>query len=111
MPGLSGFVPEFLTPFGLFQHEFNAAAMSLATSGLIAWMWVRAERDLPDWSHTIWSRREMVVAAVLVTLNIGMGIAPQFVVDRVQPSLLRLLPLDRETSAMPSGTVPVAEVR
>ena len=111
MPGLSGFVPEFLTPFGLFQHEFNAAAMSLATSGLIAWMWVRAERDLPDWSHAGWSRRELIVAAVLVTLNIGMGIAPQFVVDRVQPSLLKLLPLDRETSATSSGTSPVAEVR
>ena len=111
MPGLSGFVPEFLTPFGLFQHEFNAAAMSLATSGLIAWMWVRAERDLPDGSQTIRSRREMVVAAVLVVLNIGMGIAPRFVVDRMQPSLLRLLPLDRETSATSSETVPVAEVR
>lgn len=26
LPGLSGFVAEFVTPFGLFQHAFNAAA-------------------------------------------------------------------------------------
>ncbi len=111
LPGLSGFVAEFVTPFGLFQHEFNAAALSLATSGVIAWMWVRAERDRPDWSHTVWSPRDTFVAAVLVTLNIGLGVAPQFVVDRMQPSLLSLLPMDRETSATSSETLPVAEVR
>ncbi len=106
LPGLSGFVAEFVSPFGLFQHEFNAAALSLATSGLIAWMWVRAERDRLDESLEVWTRREMFIAAVLVVLNIGMGIAPQFVVDRVQPSLLRLLPMDRATSA----TLPVPSV-
>ena len=106
LPGLSGFVAEFVTPFGLFQHEFNAAVLSLASSGLIAWMWVRAERDRLDWSFEEWTRRETFIAAVLVALNIGMGIAPQFVVDRVQPSLLRLLPMDRATSA----TSPVPSV-
>ncbi len=111
LPGLSGFVAEFVTPFGLFQHEFNAAALSLATSGAIAWMWVRAERDRPDWSHSGWSPRDTIVATVLVTLNIGLGVAPQFVVDRVQPSLLSLVPMDREISAESSGTIPVAEVR
>ncbi len=111
LPGLGGFVAEFVTPFGLFQHDFNAAALSLATSGVIAWMWVRAERDSPDWSHAGWSPRDTFVAAVLVTLNIGLGVAPQFVVDRVQPSLLSLLPMDREISATSSGTPPVAEVR
>ena len=111
LPGLSGFIAEFVTPFGLFQHDFNAAALSLATSGVIAWMWVRAERDRPDWSLSNWTKRETFVAAVLVTLNVGMGLAPQFVIDRVQPSLLRLIPLDRETSATSSTTSPVAEVR
>lgn len=111
LPGLSGFWAEFITPFGLFQHELNVAAISLATSGVIAWMWVRAERDCPDWSQSTWSRREMIVAAVLVVLNIGLGFAPQFVVDRVQPSLLSLLPVDRDTSATSSGTAPAAEVR
>ncbi len=111
LPGFSGFVAEFITPFGLFQHEFNAAALSLATSGVIAWMWVRAERDRPDWSYAGWSPRDAFVAAVLVTLNIGLGVAPQFVIDRVQPSLLLLLPIDREITATSSGTPFVAEVR
>lgn len=98
-PGLSGFLPEFVTPFGLFQHAFNAAALSLVTSGLMTWMWVRAERDPPDWSRECWTRQDVCVAIMLVTLNIALGVAPQFVVNRVQPSLLSLLPVDRDTPA------------
>lgn len=99
LPGLSGFVPEFVTPFGLFQHAFNAAALSLLTSGLIAWMWVRAERELPDWSRECWTRQDVCVAIVLVTLNVTLGVTPQFVENRLQPSLLSLLPVDRDTPA------------
>lgn len=111
LPGLGGFVAEFVTPFGLFQKDFNAAALSLATSGVIAWMWVRAERDPLNWLHAGWSPRDTFVAAVLVTLNIGLGVAPQFVIDRVQPSLMLLLPIDREITATSSRTPFVAEVR
>ncbi len=96
LPGLSGFVAEFVTPFGLFQQEFNAAALSLMTSGLIAWMWVRADREPLDWSEQLWTRRDTFVAATLVTLNIAMGVAPQFVVHRLQPSLMSLLPRPAE---------------
>ncbi|MBC7818626.1 MAG: hypothetical protein IAG10_17190 [Planctomycetaceae bacterium] len=98
LPGLSGFVAEFVTPFGLFQHEFNAAALSLISSGLIAWMWVRADREPLDWSRDLWTRRDTLVAATLVALNIALGVAPQFVVNRLQPSLVLLLPVDRTTS-------------
>ncbi|MFM9960848.1 MAG: proton-conducting transporter membrane subunit [Planctomycetaceae bacterium] len=94
LPGLSGFVAEFVTPFGLFQHAFNAAALSLMTSGLIAWMWVRADREPANWSGECWSRREVFVAASLVILNVALGVAPQFVVTQLQPSLISLLPVD-----------------
>jgi NADH-quinone oxidoreductase subunit M len=93
LPGLSGFVAEFVTPFGLIQHEFNAAALSLMTSGLIAWMWVRADRELLDWPQQFWTRRDTFVVASLVTLNVALGVVPQFVVNRFQPSLLSLLPM------------------
>lgn len=99
LPGLSGFVAEFVTPFGLFQHEFNAAALSLATSGLIAWMWVRADRDRLNWSRELWTRQDTLVATTLVALNVAMGIAPQFVVHHLQPSLMSLTPVDRETTS------------
>lgn len=111
LPGLSGFVAEFVTPFGLFQHEFNAAALSFATSGVIAWMWVRSEREPLNWSGDGWSHRQTIIAAVLVALNLGMGVAPQVVVDRVQPSLMQLLPGDRVTTAVFLETQPLAEVR
>ncbi len=98
LPGLSGFVAEFVTPFGLFQHEFNAAALSLMTSGLIAWMWVRADREPLDWSQELWTRRDTFIVASLVTLNVALGVAPQFVVNRLQPSLMSLLPMQAEPS-------------
>ncbi len=111
MPGLSGFVAEFVTPFGLFQHAFNAAALSLMTSGLIAWMWVRADREPLDWSLACWTRRDAFVAATLVGLNIALGVAPQFVVNRLQPSLMSLPPIDRESAAALSTTPSVSETR
>jgi NADH-quinone oxidoreductase subunit M len=104
LPGLGGFVAEFVTPFGLIQHEFNAAALSLMTSGLIAWMWVRADREPLSWSQDLWTRRDSFVAGTLVSLNIALGIAPQFVVTRIQPSLISLIPMNQSTSetTMPS---------
>lgn len=111
LPGLSGFVAEFVTPFGLFQHEFNAAALSLMTSGLIAWTWVRADRNPLDWSQTCWTRRDAFVAATLVGLNIALGVAPQFVVNRLQPSLISLLPVGQGAAAALSPTSSVSEVR
>ena len=111
LPGLSGFVAEFVTPFGLFQHAFNAAALSLMTSGLIAWMWVRADRERLDWLQTGWARSDAFVAATLVGLNIAFGVAPQFVVNRLQPSWMSSLPIDRGSSASLSPTQSVSEVR
>ncbi len=95
LPGLSGFVAEFVSPFGLIQHEFNLALLSLTTSGLIAWMWVRADRDEPQWSLMPWTPLDWSVLVTLVGLNISMGIAPQFVISRIEPSLVALLPPDR----------------
>ena len=93
LPGLSGFVTEFVTPFGLFQHAFNAAALSLMTSGIMAWTWVRADREPLVRSRDHWSQRDTLLAATLVILNIGLGVAPQFVVNRLHPSLVSVLPV------------------
>lgn len=95
LPGLSGFVAEFVSPFGLIQHEFNLVLVSLTTTGLIAWMWVRADRQEPFWPVVPWTSRDWSVAVTLVALNIALGIAPQFVLTRIEPSLVALLPIDR----------------
>ena len=92
LPGLSGFVAEVVSPLGLMQHEFNAALLSLTTSGLIAWMWVRADREQPIWSTAPWLPREWIVIGTLIALNVALGVAPQFVISRLQPSLIALLP-------------------
>ena len=105
LPGLGGFVAEFISPFGLIQHEFNLALVSLTTSGLIAWMWVRADRDEPRWPVTPWSRRDWSVATTLIALNIALGIAPQFVITRIEPSLVSLLPIDRPEFTAQVGNI------
>lgn len=105
LPGLSGFVAEFISPFGLIQHEFNLALVSLTTSGLIAWMWVRADRDEPRWPVTPWSRRDWSIATTLIALNIALGIAPQFVITRIEPSLVALLPIDRPELTAQVGNI------
>ncbi|MCX7418919.1 MAG: proton-conducting transporter membrane subunit [Planctomycetia bacterium] len=109
LPGLSGFVAEFVSPFGLIQHEFNLALLSLTTSGLIAWMWVRADRDEPRWPLTPWTSRDWSVAITLVGLNIALGIAPQFVITRIEPSLVALLPTDRPELTAKAGSRAVTD--
>ncbi len=101
LPGLSGFVAEVVSPFGLIQHEFNVALLSLTTSGLIAWMWVRADREQLKWSTAPWPTREWIVVGTLIALNVAMGLAPQFVISRMQPSLIAILPLQEESPTEP----------
>jgi NADH-quinone oxidoreductase subunit M len=110
IPGLSGFVPEWLTPFGLFQHDFNAAALSLMTSGLLAWMWVRAERQSLDVPVPSWTPREACAAGTFVILILAMGFVPQWFVDRMQPSVQALLPRSSEMVRVSSDSS-VAEAR
>lgn len=110
VPGLSGFVPEWLTPFGLFQHDFNAAALSLLTSGLLAWTWVRAERSSHDVPVPSWTPRDACMAGTFVIVILAMGIVPQWFVDRMQPSVQALLPRSSEMVRVSSES-PVVEAR
>lgn len=103
LPGLSGFVAEFVTPLGLIQHEFNLVVLSLATSGVLAWMWVRADRQQPRWSSAPWKTREWLVVGTLLTLNVALGVAPQFVVSRIEPGFLSMFPPDHVRHQSPAS--------
>ncbi len=105
MPGFGGFVSDVLLPLGLFQQEFNLGLISLATSGLLAWMWVRAERDAPVMS-VAWSGRDWLVVGVLLSANATLGLFPQFVIDRVQPTLVQSLPAGDKAETESSGQEP-----
>lgn len=102
-PGFSGFVAEFLSPLGLLQHEFNLAILSLITSGLLAWMWVRADRDQPTWSAAPWTAREWLVIGTLLGMNVILGVAPQLLVSRIEPGMLSMFPVDDFRPHSPTG--------
>ncbi len=112
LPGLNGFVSEFLVLVGTFgRHRLLAV---LATTGivlaalyiLIAYqrtmqgpITVEANRELPDLSL-----RERVVIAPVLALIVALGVYPKPVLDRVAPTVDQLL--DRVGATDPAPAVP-----
>jgi len=99
LPGLNGFIGEFLILLGSFQY--SPVATAFAASGVILgavymlWMFQRVmfgpvtnwkNRDLPD--LTGW---EMAYMAPIVALIIIMGVYPQPFLERMAPSVDRLV--------------------
>ncbi len=100
LPGLSLFAAEFVTLFALFEQNELSMVFSLTISLLLAWTWVRADRERVAWSAAPWSVREWFVIGGLLLLNIAMGVTPNIVVSRVQPSLMMLLPPPESTARL-----------
>jgi NADH-quinone oxidoreductase subunit M len=99
LPGLNGFVGEFLILLGAFHHWPRATV--IATSGVVLgalyllWMYQRVifgplvhdeNRALPDLS-----RREIAVLAPVLLLCFVMGVWPTPFLSRMQPSIDRIL--------------------
>ena len=99
LPGLNGFVGEFMILIGAFQYAPIPTA--IAGTGVILgavymlWCYQRmmfgpqqneANRDLPDLNL-----REIAYLAPLVLLAFAMGLFPQPLLDRINPSVDRLL--------------------
>ena len=98
LPGLNGFVGEFLVLAGTFlSHRWWAA---VATGGVVLaalyllWAYQQAFHHEPD-EDTAKVRdlswREMVVVAPLVALIVVLGVYPKPVLDRITPSVTRLV--------------------
>ncbi len=98
LPGLNGFVSEFLVLLGTFEvHVWWA---SIATLGVIfaaiylLWAYQRsfhgkAEGDNATISDL--SMAERLVVAPLLALIFALGIFPGFVLHRIEPSVNRIL--------------------
>jgi NADH-quinone oxidoreductase subunit M len=87
LPGLSGFVAEFLVILGAFQFNgFVAAATMLvviASAVYMLWMFQRVFFTVPsDWMRRWWpnlrdlNRNEWIALAPLVVLVVGLGVYP-----------------------------------
>ena len=119
LPGTNGFIGEFLVLLGAFKTSVPWAAV--AATGVILsacymlWMYQRVvfgpitheeNRRLSDLTG-----RERLIFAPLLVLIFWMGVAPQPFLDRMQPSLDRVLAIVREravSSATAVGLAPPA---
>jgi NADH-quinone oxidoreductase subunit M len=104
LPGLCGFVGEFLVLLGTFRSDLLPHARLFAVLGAtgvvlgafyMLWMYQRVflgplredkNRDLPDLSP-----REAWVLIPIVVFIFWLGIRPSLVLDRLQPSIERVL--------------------
>lgn len=127
VPGLNGFIGEFLILLGTFiTHRWWAVvgtgAVVLAAVYLL-WAYQRVfhgEADAANASVKDLSRSERLVLAPLIVLIVFLGVYPNAVLDRVNPSVERVLGkswtsepahVAHPTQATPAGYVAAAEVR
>ncbi|MGB8646247.1 MAG: NADH-quinone oxidoreductase subunit M [Anaerolineae bacterium] len=108
LPGLNGFVGEFLILLGTWSANplyaiFAATGMVLAAIYLL-WMYQRVMQGqvtneknskLPDLSS-----RELALLVVLVVLIVVLGVYPRLVLDPMQASLLNLLSLSKSAAGL-----------
>jgi NADH-quinone oxidoreductase subunit M len=110
LPGLNGFVGEFLVLLGAFRHNplwaFLAATGVILSAVYMLWMFQRVvfgpvtheeNRTLTDLSL-----RERLVFAPLLILIVWMGVMPQPFLDRMQPALDATLDLAQRRTVQAS---------
>ena len=112
LPGMAGFIGEFMILFGTFGSQTLAHARLMAILGAtgvvlgaiyMLWMYQRVflgklgnekNKGLPDLSL-----REIVVLVPIVVFIFWLGVRPGLILDRVQPSIERVLgPLVEEVA-------------
>ncbi|HLF69832.1 MAG TPA: NADH-quinone oxidoreductase subunit M, partial [Actinomycetota bacterium] len=102
LPGLNGFVGEFLILNGSFTYSRPIAV--IATSGVVLaaiyllWAYERVFTGPANLPHqerkSIWSDvslREVLVVAPLVVMSFVIGIFPRPFLERIEPSVARLI--------------------
>lgn len=102
LPGLSGFVGEFLVILGAFRYNGWVAAAAMIVVIISAvymlWMFQRAFFTVPsDWMRRHWprlrdmSRGEWVALAPLVVLTVVLGVYPGPVLEMISAPVERII--------------------
>ena len=113
VPGLNGFVGEFMILMGTFlTHRWWAvvAATGVILAALyLLWAYQRTFHGEPDEENRahMWdlTTRERFVIAPLLVLIIGMGVYPKPILDRIDPSVRQLIQHVEERSKAKEPTV------
>jgi NADH-quinone oxidoreductase subunit M len=98
LPGFSGFVGEFLSLIGTFIVHRPYAVISVVGVILAAvyllWAYQRAFTGVPSGENTKLPDlrvRELTAVVPLLALSLFLGIYPKPVIDRVEPSVRRVI--------------------
>jgi NADH-quinone oxidoreductase subunit M len=101
LPGLSGFVGEFLVVLGAFQYSGWVAAATMLVVIISAvymlWMFQRVFFTVPSgWMRRFWpslrdmTRNEWLAVAPLVILVVALGVYPRPVLDAISAPVQRI---------------------
>jgi NADH-quinone oxidoreductase subunit M len=102
LPGLSGFVGEFLVVLGAFQFNGYVAAATMlvviASAVYMLWMFQRVFFTVPsDWARQRWpslrdmSRSEWLALAPLIVLVVALGVYPAPVLHAISAPVERII--------------------
>jgi NADH-quinone oxidoreductase subunit M len=102
LPGLSGFVGEFLVILGAFRFNGWVAAATMlvviASAVYMLWMFQRVFFTVPsDWMRRWWpslrdmSRNEWIALAPLIVLVVGLGVYPGPVLELLAAPVERII--------------------
>jgi NADH-quinone oxidoreductase subunit M len=117
LPGLSGFVGEFLVVLGAFRYSGWVAAAAMFVVILSAvymlWMFQRVFFTVPsDWMRRWWprltdlTRTEWLSLAPLVLLAVGLGVFPGPVLDAIAGPMQRIVEAVSGSSGLTSLALP-----
>jgi len=117
LPGLSGFIGEFLVVLGSFQYSGWVAAATMLVVIISAvymlWMFQRVFFAVPsDWMRRFWptltdmSRNEWLALTPLILLVVGLGVLPGPVLDAISPSVQRILDVINASPGLTSFSLP-----
>jgi NADH-quinone oxidoreductase subunit M len=102
LPGLSGFVGEFLVILGAFRHNGWVAAIAMlvviASAVYMLWMFQRVFFTVPsDWMRRWWpslrdlDRAEWIALAPLIVLVVALGVYPGPVLEMIAAPVDRII--------------------
>jgi NADH-quinone oxidoreductase subunit M len=117
LPGLSGFIGEFLVVLGSFQYSGWVAAATMLVVIISAvymlWMFQRVFFAVPsDWMRRFWpaltdmTRNEWLSLAPLILLVVGLGVLPGPVLDAITPPVQRILDAVNASGGLTSFSLP-----